>query len=102
VFRNLMVGNWRLERAIKSLSHAEEPSLADRTSDRFSRRASISRVVLGVAHGLAQMGTLGHAAAVERFPANTPQGALRGDWNRVGGDMQRAMSHETKRVKEGA
>lgn len=50
-----------------------------------------ARVTEGVVHGFAQMGSLGYSDVREPAPRKTATEALRGDWERLGGDMERAI-----------
>jgi hypothetical protein len=50
-----------------------------------------ARVTEKVVHGFAQMGSLGHSDVRAPAPKKTVTEALRGDWVRLGGDMERAI-----------
>lgn len=57
-------------------------------------------VAAGVAHGLTQIGTLGASGSLSAFPApRSVASALKSDWERLGGDMRRAVDTERRRGK---
>ena len=57
----------------------------------------IAHVIDGVAHGLAQMGSLGQSDAREPIPRKTAEEALRGDWEQLGRDMERTIDAMRRR-----
>jgi len=63
-------------------------------------RRTAARIAGGFVHGIVQMAAFGQASAIERFPSShSATAALRSDWRRLGGDMQRAIEKEEQRVK---
>lgn len=54
-------------------------------------RAAAVRVTESVVHGIAQMGSLGHADTRKPAPKKSVADALSGDWMRLGRDMTRAI-----------
>ncbi|TAH67436.1 MAG: hypothetical protein EWM45_07810 [Rhodopseudomonas palustris] len=59
-------------------------------------RAAAGRVADSFVQGIAQMGTLTMSERRKPAPRKTAAEALRGDWARLGGDMERAV----RKVKE--
>jgi hypothetical protein len=55
-----------------------------------ARKTMASSLVAGFAHGLSQMGSFGTAGALVDYPTPSKD-AIRGDWQRVGGDLKRGF-----------
>jgi hypothetical protein len=76
---------------------AEEVAAMERlkqgASDVFSRISS------GFSHGLGQMIAVGREPATLSYDAKTPADALRGDWEKVGADLGRAIDTVRERAK---
>lgn len=67
---------------------------------RIARRVvSSGSVIAGFVHGLAQIGSFGTAGPIASYPSTKTDDAIRGDWNRVGGDMKRGMEKVRSREK---
>ena len=101
---NPMLGNGRVECPVMGLFSRRRSKVfrSAATSASLPPQQCLGLPV-GIAHGLAQMGSVGRAATIERFPRSTPDlGARAATGNRVGGDLGRVISRETKRAKEGA
>lgn len=49
-----------------------------------------SALVAGFTHGLAQMGSFASAGSLVNYP-KAGDDAIRGDWQRVGGDLQKGL-----------
>lgn len=63
------------------------------------RSVSSGSLVAGFVHGLAQIGSFGTAGPITNYPSTRSDDAIRGDWKRVGGDMQRGMDKVRGRGK---
>jgi hypothetical protein len=58
-----------------------------------------SSLFAGFAHGLAQMGSLGSVGPLTSFPNTDAADAIKGDWQRVGGDLQDGFKKVRDREK---
>jgi hypothetical protein len=67
---------------------------------RIDRRSvSSGSIIAGFVHGLAQIGSFGTAGPIANYPSTKADDAIRGDWNRVGGDMKRGFEKVREREK---
>jgi hypothetical protein len=63
------------------------------------RSVSSNSVISGFVHGLAQIGSFGTSGPIANYPNTRSDEAIRGDWNRVGGDMRRGIDRVREREK---
>ncbi len=54
-------------------------------------RSSVSTLLAGFVHGLAQMGSAATVGPLVKFPKTRSENAFRSDWNHIGSDMERGL-----------
>jgi hypothetical protein len=70
-----------------------------KVSRRIFRSATAGSLVTGFVHGLAQIGSFASIGAVASYPKTESADAIRGDWQRVGADLQRGFEKVRDREK---
>jgi hypothetical protein len=70
-----------------------------KTNRTFRRSATTGSILTGFVHGLAQIGSFASVGSVASYPKTESADAIRGDWQRVGGDLQRGFEKVRDREK---
>jgi hypothetical protein len=65
----------------------------------LQRSATTGSVLTGFVHGLAQIGSFGSVGSLTGYPKTDSADAIRGDWQRVGADLQRGFEKVRDREK---
>jgi hypothetical protein len=86
----------RTEPSRKGLSFMTRNSKSKRI---LPQSATAGSILTGFAHGLAQMGSLASVGSLTNYPKARSADAIRGDWQRVGGDLQRGFEKVRDREK---
>jgi hypothetical protein len=71
-----------------------------RPAHKAAIRGGLKTFGAGLVTGVASLTSFAHPVSVPRYPHRSPADALRGDWSRIGRDMQRVVEQENANIEK--